>query len=165
MMRSLALALTLASLASQGWAHGPGRHGHSGHGAHEHAAFAAGEPGDPKRLSRIVHVVMREAEGGGMSFSPAALAVKQGEQVKFVLRNAGKIEHEFVLDSFEGNAAHKAEMASNPNMQHSHPNERRLDVGKTGELVWRFTKAGTYEFACLIPGHYEAGMKGIVTVK
>ena len=36
--------------------------------------------------------------------------------------------------------------------------------GKTGEIVWRFTTAGKVDFACLQPGHYDAGMKGLVTV-
>lgn len=163
-MKRTALALVLVTAAgSAGWAHGPG-HRHS-HGGHSQAAHPAGEPGDPRRPSRIVQIAMRETEDGRMLFSPATLSVKRGEQVRFVLRNVGKIEHEFVLDSVEGNAEHKAAMASNPTMEHHDPNAAKVAAGKSGELVWRFTTRGEFEFACLIPGHYEAGMKGIVTVE
>lgn len=139
--------------------------GHHGHGHSGHGAFAAGEPGDPKKVSRTVHIQMRESEDGKMSFAPAELNFRKGEQVKFVLRNVGKIEHEFVLDSPEANAEHKAQMAKDPAMKHDDPNEKHVEAAKTGEFLWRFTKAGVFEYACLIPGHYEAGMKGSVTVK
>lgn len=138
---------------------------HRAHGHTQPETSAAGQPGDPKKPSRIVQISMRESEDGGMSFAPANLSFRKGEQVKFVLRNGGKIEHEFVLDSPAANADHKAEMAQNPAMAHDDLNEKRVEAGTTGEFLWSFTKAGTFEYACLIPGHYEAGMKGIVTVK
>jgi len=50
-------------------------------------------------------------------------------------------------------------------MEHDDPNGKTLDAGKSTEILWRFSKPGTFEFACLIPGHYEAGMHGTVTVK
>jgi uncharacterized cupredoxin-like copper-binding protein len=56
-------------------------------------------------------------------------------------------------------------MKNNPAMEHEEPNGREVEPGKTGELVWRFSKAGEFEFACLIPGHREAGMVGKIVVK
>lgn len=149
-----------AAIANQAAAHGS----HEGHEGHAVKGFAAGEPGVHHAQSRTVAIVMRD-ENGAMVFEPSALEVKQGEQVKFVLQNAGALDHEFLLDTAENNATHKAEMAADPDMQHEDPNGRRLKPGEARELVWRFTKPGTFEIACLIPGHYEAGMKGTVVVK
>ncbi|WP_139247364.1 cupredoxin family protein [Hyphomicrobium sp. NDB2Meth4] len=143
---------------------GHGEHaGHDAHASHD-ASFAAGEPGAAHEAARTVEIVMRD-DGGEMSFSPNALEVKKGEQVRFVLTNAGAVDHEFLIDSVANNAAHKDAMAANPEMQHDEPNGRRLKPGEKTELVWRFTKPGTFEIACLIPGHYESGMKGEVSVK
>ena len=138
---------------------GPGQAGHG------HAAEAAyGKPGDPKKPARIVPITMKEADGKMMYF-PDKIEVRRGEQVRFKLANSGELEHEFVLATIEENAKHKIEMQKNPDMEHDDPNARRLAASKNGEIVWQFTKAGTFEFACLIPGHYEAGMKGTVVVK
>jgi uncharacterized cupredoxin-like copper-binding protein len=90
--------------------------------------------------------------------------VTRGEQIRFVIKNEGELAHEFLLDSFEGNAKHKVQMEKNPEMEHDDPNGKRLEPKKNGEILWIFDKAGSFEFACLIPGHYEAGMKGVVTV-
>jgi uncharacterized cupredoxin-like copper-binding protein len=105
-------------------------------------------------------------EGDGtMSYAPSRIEARKGEQIRLVLKNAGQLRHELMVDSFERNAAHKAEMARSPDMAHADPNGRQVEPGQSAELVWRFTKAGTFEYACLIPGHYEAGMKGIVVVR
>lgn len=160
MVLSVSALVWAASFSAQ--AHAPGQ------GGHDHAeqhSFAAGEPGDPRKPSRIVQISMRETDDGRMLFTPGDVSVRAGEQVKFVLRNIGKVEHEFLLDSIEGNAAHKVAMAANPKMEHQEQNGVELESGKVGELIWRFTKPGSFEFACLIPGHYEAGMKGTVVVK
>ncbi len=148
----------MAMLPSAVWAEA----GHSGYAHHE--AFSAGEPGDAKKPARIVQVTMGEADGK-MMFSPARLDVKKGEQVKFVLRNDGLLEHEFVLASTADNLKHVEEMKTNPDMEHDEPNGKTLAAKNAGEFVWRFTKAGEFEYACLIPGHREAGMIGIVVVK
>jgi uncharacterized cupredoxin-like copper-binding protein len=126
--------------------------------------FAAGEPGDPKRLHRVVEITMSEGPGN-MTYSPSRIEVRKGEQVRFVLRNTGDLSHEFLLDSFENNAKHKIAMEKNPEMEHDDPNGKRVEPKASSEILWRFTKAGTFEFACLIPGHYESGMKGVVVVK
>ncbi len=132
--------------------------------AHTGHVFAAGEPGDPKKPFRTIELTMREGSGT-MSYEPSKIEVKKGEQIMFVLLNMGALPHEFLLDSFENNAKHKVEMEKNPEMEHEEPNGKRVGPKNDGKVLWRFSKEGTYEFACLIPGHYEAGMKGVVVVK
>jgi uncharacterized cupredoxin-like copper-binding protein len=100
----------------------------------------------------------------GMSFDPAKIVVEQGEQIKFVIKNVGELAHEFMLDSVEANQKHAIAMQKNPEMEHDDPNGKRMESKTASELVWRFTKLGSFEYACLIPGHYESGMKGIVEV-
>jgi uncharacterized cupredoxin-like copper-binding protein len=127
--------------------------------------FAAGEPGDPRKVSRIIEVVARETDDGKMLFVPNKIEIRKGEQVRFVVRNAGELDHEFVLATKEENRKHAAEMQKNPDMEHEDPNMKKIGPKKTTELVWRFTKAGTFEYGCLIPGHYESGMIGTIVVK
>jgi uncharacterized cupredoxin-like copper-binding protein len=107
---------------------------------------------------------MREA-AGKMLFSPDRVEVKRGQQVRFKLINRGAIDHEFIIATVEENRRHAEEMKKNPDMEHDDPNGKRLKPNESGEILWRFTKQGTFEFACLIPGHLEAGMKGTVVVK
>lgn len=104
-------------------------------------------------------------DGKKMSFEPALVEVKRNEQVRFVLDNVGTYDHEFVLATVAENRKHAEEMKKNPEMEHDDPNAKRLSPFTKGELVWRFTKRGEFEFACLIPGHSEAGMVGKVIVK
>ena len=148
------VALGSATLAA------PGAPGHS----HDKASFSAGEPGDAKKPARIVLVAMREGDGK-MMFIPDRVAVKRGEQVRFVLTNSGELDHEFVLATTDENLKHAEEMKKNPEMEHDDPNATRVAPKKKGELVWRFTKAGTFEYGCLIPGHRESGMTGSIVVK
>jgi uncharacterized cupredoxin-like copper-binding protein len=152
---SAALALPPASIA---WAD-PGHHGH------DHAPEAAyGRPGDPARGGRVVQVTMGETENG-MVFAPSRIEVRRGEQVQFVLRNGGELEHELVIGTVEANRRHAEEMASHPDMAHEDLNAKRLGPKTSRVLRWQFTQAGTFEYACLIPGHREAGMVGTVVVK
>lgn len=132
--------------------------------AHTGHAFAAGEPGDPRKPFRVVEITMADGPGS-MTYAPNRIEVRRGEQIKFVLKNTGYLAHEFLLDSFENNAKHKIEMQKNPEMEHDDPNGKRVEPNKSAEILWRFTKVGTFEFACLIPGHYETGMKGTIIVK
>ena len=134
------------------------------HEGHEH--FSAGEPGDPKKPARIVRVVMIDyGDEKEMKFEPASITVRKGEQIRFVLENVGTESHEFMLATVAENRKHGELMKKFPDMEHDDPNAKRLAVGEHGELVWKFTKAGEFEFACLIPGHYEAGMHGKIIVK
>jgi uncharacterized cupredoxin-like copper-binding protein len=106
------------------------------------------------------------SEGDGtMRFIPDRLDVKKGEQVRFVLENKGALAHEFRLSTVKDNDEHAAMMREMPDMKHHEANAVTLDPGKDGEMLWRFTRTGTFEFACLIPGHREAGMHGTVAVK
>lgn len=133
--------------------------------AHEqHGTFSAGTPGDPKKPARVVRVSMEE-DGKRMSFAPAALTVRRGEQIRFILFNAGTESHEFVLATVTENRKHAEVMKKFPEMEHADPNAKRLGVFEEGGLLWRFTRKGEFEFACLIPGHYEAGMHGKIVVK
>ena len=82
-----------------------------------------------------------------------------------MLRNNGELDHEFVLASTADNLNHAEEMKKHPDMAHEEPNGRQLAPKKTSEIVWKFTKAGEFEYACLISGHREAGMTGTIVVK
>lgn len=129
-----------------------------------HGSFAAGDPGDPAKPARVIEMNMLEGKGT-MSYMPNRIEVTKGEQIRFVISNAGELDHEFMLDSIENNAKHKAAMEKNPEMEHDDPNGRRLEPQGTSEVLWKFDTVGSFEFACLIPGHYEAGMHGVVVVK
>lgn len=159
------LTAAIVGWVGPGYSHGPkAGHGHDPKAGHSHESFSAGEPGDPKKPARIVNVVMREADGK-MMFVPDRLEIKKGEQIKFLLRNNGDLDHEFLLASTAENLKHAEEMKKNPDMEHDDPNGKRLAPKKSAELVWRFTKAGEFEYGCLIPGHREAGMTGKIVVK
>ena len=133
--------------------------------AHDkHVRFSAGVPGDPKKPARTVKIIMIE-EGKKMMYEPSRVEVRRGEQVRFVLSNIGVENHEFMLATKAENRKHAADMKKYPDMEHEDPNAKTVAPFNQGELLWRFTKAGEFEFACLIPGHYESGMFGKVTVK
>lgn len=149
---------TLATAAGTAFAHGDEEH-HAGK-QKDHAA-ALGKPGNPAKVSRTVEVDMND----NMRFTPANIAVKRGETIKFVVKNNGKIKHEMVLGSVKELKEHAELMRKFPEMEHDDPNQIAVDPGKSGEMIWQFTKAGKFEFACLQPGHFEAGMVGKVAVK
>ena len=153
----LAVAVVSAA-ASAAPGHKPGE----GHDHPEETAY--GKPGDPKKPARIVQIVFRE-DDGKMLFLPNNLKVRKGEQIRFQLRNNGVLDHEFVVGTVEENLKHMKEMEKNPDMEHDDPNAKRLKPKATGEIVWQFTKAGTFDFSCLIPGHREAGMFGTIVVE
>jgi uncharacterized cupredoxin-like copper-binding protein len=160
----LAAAIAAALLAGFSSA-GMTTPGHKPGEDHGHAAEAAyGRPGDPRKPARIVQIVLRE-EDGKMLFQPDALKVRKGEQIRFLLRNNGALDHEFVVATLEDNLKHMKEMEKNPDMEHDDPNARRLKPKATGEIVWLFTRSGTFDFSCLIPGHRQAGMFGTIVVE
>ena len=129
--------------------------------AHEgHPSFAAGEPGNPKKPARTIKVVMKE-----MMFEPSLIEVRKGEQIRFILANEGTEDHEFMLATAAENRKHGELMKKYPDMQHDDPNGKRIPPHAQRELVWKFTKAGEFEYACLIPNHYEYGMYGKIVVK
>ena len=132
----------------------------AGQHAGGHDDEAIGKPGMATKVTRTVHVDMSDA----MRFSPSKLTIKQGETIRFVVKNSGKITHEMVLGKDKDLKEHYEVMKKNPEMEHADANMVTVLPGKTGEIIWQFTKAGRVDFACLHPGHYDAGMKGLVTV-
>lgn len=170
LLLTTALAFTLSAPAYAAGSHDGGHdevktedaHNHGDH-TEEHAEMMIGKPGDASEVDRTIDVTMRETDDGDMIFEPASLEIAKGETIRFNIMNKGELEHEFVIDTIEGNAEHK-EMMAKMDMEHDDPNSVRLDEGGTGEVIWSFANEGTFEFACLIPGHYESGMHGPITV-
>ena len=148
-----AIGLSYAAAASPGHDH-----------VHGPAAKPYGQPGDPGKPARIVRIAMRETDGR-MVFVPNRIVVQKGEQVRFRLVNEGELDHELVLATVEENLAHMKAMENAPEMAHEEPNARRLKPGATGEILWRFADAGTFDFSCLIPGHRALGMSGTLVVR
>ena len=120
-----------------------------------------GIAGDLKKVKRTVEIRMTD----DMRFAPNQIQVKLGETVRLVAVNAGKVLHEIVIGTPKELNAHAAMMKKHPGMEHDEPYMAHVNPGQKGEIVWTFNRAGTFEFACLIPGHFEAGMIGRITVK
>jgi len=130
---------------------------------HHHDAHAddnIGQPGVAANATRTIKVDMSD----NMRFTPDAIRVKAGDTIRFVVTNSGKIRHEMVFGSDAQLKAHYAAMLKNPEMEHADDNQVTLAPGQSGELLWQFSQTGVVNFACLQPGHYDAGMKGSVTV-
>jgi uncharacterized cupredoxin-like copper-binding protein len=146
---SALIAPWLVTAALAGGTHGGG-----------HGTASIGEPGKAAQVSRTIEVQMLDT----MRYTPADFTVKQGETIRFVVTNVGKLKHEFVLGTDKDLKEHYEVMKKFPEMEHSDPNMVSLEPGKTGEVIWKFSKSGSVSIACLHPGHYDAGMKGKVTV-
>jgi uncharacterized cupredoxin-like copper-binding protein len=141
-------------------------------GAHEnHAGKAAGaqpmvetafgRTGDSKRVVRTIRVGMADT----MRFTPAAIEIKRGETIRFEVANSGKVMHEMVLGTLQDLKDHAELMRKHPGMEHDEPYMAHVAPGKTAAIVWQFTKAGEFHYGCLVPGHFEAGMVGRITVR
>jgi len=130
--------------------------GHSG----GHGEAAIGQPGVPAKVTRTVVVDMKD----DMRFHSSIFSVKQGETIRFVAKNSGKVKHEMVLGTAKDLKDHYEVMKKNPEMEHEDANMVTVAPGKEGEIIWQFTSAGKVDFACLQPGHFDAGMKGLVNV-
>lgn len=150
----IAAALTATLLASAAMASGNHAGGHHGD------ATAIGKPGKANKVSRTITIDMADT----MRFTPADITVKQGETIRFIVNNSGKLKHEMVLGTEKELKEHYEVMKKHPEMEHADPNHVTVEPGKSGEMIWQFTQAGRVDFACLHPGHYDAGMKGAVTV-
>ncbi|SDG11578.1 Uncharacterized copper-binding protein, cupredoxin-like subfamily [Limimonas halophila] len=185
---AIALALAAALTSSPLWANGNGEtqhqgehhdggHGHDGHGHDGHEDdghtgegghghdFALGEPGDPGEVDRTVKI-----EAKGMGFSPERISVQPGETVRFVVHNRGQLRHSFLIGTRAEQRAHEKRMQGMSREQlasHDDPNMLMLKPGETGTLVWTFGDdvRGDARFACHIPGHYKAGMRGDFRMK
>lgn len=120
-----------------------------------------GIAGDPAKVTRTIVVRMSDA----MRFSPSWVEVRLGETVRFVIRNRGRAFHEMVLGTQAGLKEHADLMRRFPDMQHDEPSMAHVRSGTTGEIVWQFNRAGEFHYACLVSGHFEAGMVGRVIVR
>ena len=155
----LSAAAGLLSLAGRALAHGDDKHPAKA-GPVKKEQMDWGIAGDAAAAKRSIDVGMAD----NMRFTPERIAVKLGETVRFVAKNNGKQMHEFVIGTKAENAKHAALMIKFPNMEHDAPYMAHVPPGKTGQIVWTFNRAGEFEFACLIAGHYQAGMVGTITV-
>ena len=153
-LKNLILLLSISSVLFA--AHASDEHA----GGHVHDGTSLGEPGLADKVSRTVTIDMQD----NMRFVPATLRVNQGETVRLIVRNRGAVAHELVLGRIKELKAHAKAMQKFPAMEHGEPNMVSVAPGAQGELVWHFTHAVTLDFACLRPGHYEAGMKGQIAV-
>lgn len=162
MKRLIMASALVASLffAAEAMAHGDEEHGKKEEQSADGHAAALGKPGDPGKVTRSIQVEMSDT----MRFKPASIKVKRGETIRFIVRNTGKVKHEMVLGTIKELKEHAELMRKFPEMEHADPNQVSVDPGMTGELVWRFSRAGTFDFACLVPGHFEAGMVGKIRV-
>ena len=160
------LGVAVAVMVVSGGQHGPGMHSAEGAGTSPTATAGAaatgvGGPADAAEASRTIEVTALDS----MTFEPAAISVGSAEVVTFVVTNAGEVAHEFTLGDAAMQEEHAAAMAHIPEgMAHAFPNSVALQPGETKRLTWHFGQAGTLEYACHEPGHYDAGMRGTITV-
>ena len=157
----LVVVAALATLPAAAIAHGDAHTRGKAPAAQPMVETAFGRTGDPKKASRTVRVDMSDR----MRFVPDSIEVKRGETVRFVVRNSGKVLHEFVLGTTADLKEHAELMKKHPGMEHDEPYMAHVEPGKTAEIVWQFTQPGEFNFGCLVPGHFEAGMIGRVTVR
>lgn len=163
-IRDIVFGSFIALAAGAAWSHGDSNHEKKAAAKpaqvnpEEHAF---GRAGDPKKITRTIKVGMDDT----MHFTPGDVVLKRGETIKFVVRNEGKIMHEMVIGTMKELKEHAELMRKFPGMEHDEPYMAHVAPGKNGELLWQFTRAGEFFYACLIPGHLEAGMIAKITVK
>lgn len=160
-LRTAFFAVTLAAAVPAVFAHSEAPHEKSNAAApistEEHAF---GQQGDPKKVNRTIAIDMYDT----MHFGPDDITVKQGETIRFVAKNRGKVMHEMVLGTMEELKAHGEMMKKHPGMEHDEPYMTHVKPGGKEEIVWQFTNPGEFNFGCLVAGHFEAGMVGKITV-
>jgi uncharacterized cupredoxin-like copper-binding protein len=153
--------LLVALLSALLWAAPAHAHGPAHAGANLDAVETAfGRTGDPDKVTRTVQVEMLDA----MRFKPDRISVRQGDTLRIVVRNRGRILHELVIGTDDELRRHAALMRANPDMEHDAPYMSHVEPGRRGEIVWQFTQLGEFRFGCLVPGHFEAGMAGTIVV-
>ncbi len=164
-MKSLKAVLSTALIActfgaSQNlWAHGDPAHAKKA-GPVKKEQKEWGIAGDAKAAKRTIEISMSDT----MRFTPDKIEVPLGETVKFVIKNQGKMLHEMVIGTKKELEDHAALMLKFPNMEHDEPYMAHVPARKAGEMVWNFNKPGDFDFACLVAGHYQAGMVGKIKV-
>lgn len=155
----VAMALSVGAIATPAMAHSDKPHGKKPMAVVVKEQKAWGIAGDATSVARTVTIGMKE-----MRFSPETIDVRQGETIRFVIRNEGKLLHELVIGTKKELDEHAAMMVKFPNMEHDEPYMAHVSPGKTGEIVWTFNRPGEFNFACLIAGHFQTGMVGKITV-
>ena len=155
-----ALAWLACGLAPPAFGHGETRHAAPGSKAVSRDEHPWGREGDPRKAARTIRVDM----GDDMRFKPSKLDIKAGETVKFVVRNRGRMLHEMVIGTEAELAKHAELMRRHPGMEHDEPYMAHVSPGRRGEIAWTFSQPGTFMYGCLIAGHWESGMKGIIVV-
>ncbi len=159
-MKTLSLAMALGVVCAPAFAHSDKPHGKTPATAVVKEQKEWGIAGDAKAVSRTITIGMRE-----MRFTPDRITVKQGETIRFVLKNEGKLRHEMVIGTRKELDEHATLMLKFPSMEHDEPYMAHVPSGKSGGIVWTFNRPGSFEFACLIAGHYQAGMVGKIVVQ
>ena len=161
--KEIALAFAFGSIFAAGaaLAHGD-KHGASAKVDYSKAEqMPFGIAADPKKAARTMRIDMADT----MRFTPAEVKVKLGDTVRFVVTNKGKQMHEMVLGTMDDLKKHAELMKKHPGMEHDEPHMAHVAAGKSAEMGWRFSKAGTFYYGCLLPGHFEAGMIGKIVVE
>lgn len=153
-MKTRLLAVTLALVCANVLAHG------TNHPSYELEQTDWGMGATARDATRTIEIDMDD----NMRFSREHIAVKLGETIKFVVRNKGGVMHEMVLGTQAELDRHAMLMEQLPHMAHDQPWMTHVQPKKTGTLYWTFNRPGEFAFACLISGHYAAGMKGKITV-
>lgn len=156
------LLFTLTCLLNTSTLFAQSKHTDSHQNHTQHTAFKTefGEPGNSKQVDRTIDIKMLDS----MRFEPSVLKVAQGETIRLRVKNAGRLMHELVIGTPEELTRHAQQMRRHPHMQHEAPHMTHVASSKQGEIIWKFTDAGRYQYACLIAGHYEAGMVGTIKV-
>ena len=113
------------------------------------------------KVRRTIEITMLDT----MRFIPNEITVKQGEIVRLTVKNVGKVMHELVIGTQQELDTHAEMMNKHPGMEHDEPYMAHVSPGKTADIIWNFNRAGQFDFACLLPGHYDAGMVGKITVR
>jgi len=161
---TLALAIatmaTISALPSLALAHGTEGHAKTPKTTISMDEHAFGVEGDPKKASRTIAISMDDS----MHYSDSEIRVTKGETVTFVITNKGKLMHELVIGTAEELQRHAELMRKNPDMEHEEPYMAHVKPGATERMTWRFTRPGTFQYGCLVAGHFEAGMKGTIVV-
>ncbi|MEY4506026.1 MAG: hypothetical protein RL297_604 [Pseudomonadota bacterium] len=120
-----------------------------------------GIAGDAKNARRTITIRMSD----DMRFAPSHLDVKLGQTLRLRAENKGQVMHEIVIGTVQELQAHAEMMKKHPNMEHDEPYMAHVSPGKASDIVWTFNREGDFEFACLLPGHFEAGMRGTIRVR
>lgn len=163
--RRLLAALAGASAgAAAMWPRPTPAHGDGAHRPRPPGAVREQKPWGRAGLARDVQRTVDIRMSDDMRFTPDTLQVRLGETVRLRVRNAGRVMHELVLGTPEELEQHARLMEKFPDMEHDEPHMAHVAAGRRGEIVWHFNRAGDVHFACLLPGHYTAGMRGRITV-